>query len=245
EASGPADCRFMQSVVPRESVIRALGRPAASWKPAAVPWRRHLLAASLAGPAALAVAIAVSAVLHPGYSHRQPVSLLGADGAPYGWLFAAGMVASGAGLTVLSWIMLDVVSPMGRLAARISLMSGMLLVVAAGVPCSQGCPAPWTAEATGRDLTHFMLVVAAAAGLVAAPVAARRWMCRSGCAPRFRRLTGLLLAPIVAGAVLTFAAEALPLGVFAATTGIWQRIMIAGSLTWYSTIAILVLRRRR
>jgi hypothetical protein len=202
---------------------------------------RKLLWVSLAGPLLLVISAGVAAGLDPGYSDRDPVSLLAAEGAPTAPIVTFGFLASGLALMVMMAVVWRLGTPLGRVVPLVGFGSGALITAASFFPCSPGCPAPWGGEAAPQDVVHFGLVVTSVAGFAAAPVLTwgRLWHRRVWVS--YRRATGFLAVLVVAGGFLTFTSEALPVAALAGTVGIWQRISMAGSLAWFSLTAAVVL----
>jgi hypothetical protein len=204
---------------------------------------RRLAWLSLAGPVAMIVTIFVAASLDPDYSHRQPVSLLAAEGAPTAPMVTFGFFSAGVGLMILMTALWRLKTPLGRGIPAIGFTSGALITASSFFPCSPGCPAPWSAEASAQDTVHFALVLSAVIGFGIAPTMTwfrlrgrRGWV-------RYRRATGLLALAIVGGGFLTFTSEALQVVALENTTGIWQRISLGSSVVWFVLTAAVALTR--
>lgn len=197
--------------------------------------RRLLAVCGIAGPIIYAAVVVVLGFLHEGYSHAsQPMSELGADGAPYA------IVMNTAGLPLLGLSMVAFASGLylgisngrgSKTGPALLAVSGAGLALTGAFPCDPACE-----DVTTVGRLHGAFATTAATAMVLALLAMYARFRRDG---RWRSYATCTLATAIV---------ALPLSalygfdVFEGWRGALQRVSVALPLLWVEVVAVRLLR---
>lgn len=182
-------------------------------------------------PIVYAATVAAGCVLNPAHSHlADPVSLLGAPGAPGAGLVAAGWTLTGLGIAGLGVALAQDAQGPGRATGALVAATGLVMaLIALAFPMD-----PPGAPSSVAGIGHLALVAASALGLLAAILLAAR-------NPATRAVSGAALSTMLAGAALAGLAAARGWGL----AGLGEIVTQTGYQLWFLALAWNGLQRSR
>lgn len=191
----------------------------------------------LAGVSAYVASWAVAGAIRPGYDPiRQAISELFEIGAPSPSreLVVASLVLSGLALIGFGAAMHRGLPGRGALGPATAAFSGVMTVLVALAPCTEGCPGVGTSP---TDTAHVVFAGAGYVALCLAPLFT---------APRLRAEAPALAAwSVVFGVVALLGFAVRTLGVDDASSGLQQRLFNTVADGWFVLVAVWLLTRGR